>query len=98
MYHRFVRMNVSFAMALGISLSLFACGQSDDTVEQAVEVPVSAIGAGSTVVADVGFATPESVLHDEAADVYLVSNINGEPLEEDGNGFISRLSPDGDVF
>ncbi len=48
-------------------------------------------------VADVGFATPESVLHDPSADVYLVSNINGSPVDEDGNGFISRLTPDGEV-
>jgi hypothetical protein len=49
-------------------------------------------------VSEVGFATPESVLHDAAADVYLVSNINGTPLDADGNGFISRLSPDGEVI
>lgn len=49
------------------------------------------------VVGDVGFSTPESVLHDTVADVYLVSNINGTPLERDGNGFISRLAPDGTV-
>ncbi|NIM51665.1 MAG: hypothetical protein GTO22_20865 [Gemmatimonadales bacterium] len=49
-------------------------------------------------VADVGFRTPESVLHDPAADVYLVTNINGDPLEKDGNGFISRLAPDGSVL
>lgn len=42
-------------------------------------------------------ATPESVLYDEAADRYLVSNINGKPLDADGNGFISELSPDGKV-
>jgi hypothetical protein len=42
-------------------------------------------------------ATPESVLYDEAADRYLVSNINGKPLDVDGNGFISELSPDGKV-
>ena len=46
---------------------------------------------------DVGLATPESVLHDEVSDVYLVSNINGQPLEADGNGFISKLSPGGTV-
>jgi hypothetical protein len=43
------------------------------------------------------FATPESVLHDEAADRYLVSNVNGKPFEADGNGFISVLAPDGAV-
>jgi sugar lactone lactonase YvrE len=39
--------------------------------------------------------TPESVLWDQARDVYLVSNINGNPSAKDGNGFISRLSPEG---
>jgi hypothetical protein len=43
-------------------------------------------------------ATPESVLYDEAADRYLVSNINGKPLDADSNGFISELSPDGKVL
>jgi hypothetical protein len=58
-----------------------------------------ASGPGRPItVAGVGFATPESVLHDPTADVYLVSNINGSPLAEDGNGFISRVSPDGRVL
>lgn len=43
------------------------------------------------------FATPESVLYDAAADRYLVSNINGQPSEPDGNGYILELSPDGRV-
>jgi sugar lactone lactonase YvrE len=38
------------------------------------------------------------VLHDTAADAYLVSNINGGPLDRDYNGFISRISPDGTVL
>ena len=42
-----------------------------------------------------GFDTPESVLHDATADVYLVSNLNGPPLQKDNNGYISRLQPDG---
>jgi len=50
------------------------------------------------VVKGVGLQTPESVLHDEATDVYLVSNINGGPLDRDNNGFISRISPDGKVL
>jgi sugar lactone lactonase YvrE len=46
-------------------------------------------------VKDVGFATPESVLYDDVEDVYLVSNINGNPPDMDDNGFISRVDPDG---
>lgn len=37
------------------------------------------------------FKTPESVLYDAADDVYLVSNIDGDPLAKDGNGYISRI-------
>ncbi len=43
------------------------------------------------------FAAPESALYDEEADRYLVSNINGKPTDKDGNGYISVLSPDGQV-
>jgi streptogramin lyase len=38
------------------------------------------------------------MLHDPVADVYLVSNINGNATEQDDNGFISRLAPDGAVL
>jgi glucose/arabinose dehydrogenase len=41
-----------------------------------------------------GLRTPESVLYDETADAYLVSNIDGNPSTRDGNGFIVRLRPD----
>lgn len=49
-------------------------------------------------VADVGLATPESVLYDAVNDVYLVSNINGGPSAKDGNGFISKIDPSGKVL
>ena len=42
-----------------------------------------------------GLQTPESVLYDAASDSYLVSNINGAPLDKDNNGYIAELSPDG---
>ncbi|MGE5547218.1 MAG: SMP-30/gluconolactonase/LRE family protein [Solirubrobacterales bacterium] len=45
-----------------------------------------------------GFAQPESVLWDPAAKALYVSNVNGVPNEKDGNGFISKLSPDGKVL
>jgi sugar lactone lactonase YvrE len=47
------------------------------------------------VLKDVGFKTPESVLYDPEQDAYFVSNINGTPLDVDGNGFISKVTPDG---
>ena len=48
-------------------------------------------------VAGVGFRSPESILYDPIGDAYLVSNVNGAPLDKDGNGFISRIAPDGTV-
>lgn len=38
-------------------------------------------------------ATPESVVHDAAADVYLISNLVGGPLDKDDNGRIVRVDP-----
>jgi glucose/arabinose dehydrogenase len=52
----------------------------------------------SITVKDVGFNAPESVLYDDQADIYLVSNINGVPSDVDGNGFISKVSPDGKLL
>lgn len=57
--------------------------------------PASTATPDSIDVKDVGLATPESVLYDDAEDVYLVSNINGNPAEMDDNGFIARVEPDG---
>lgn len=56
----------------------------------------AAQGAAPIVVQG-GFRTPESVLYDAAGDVYLVANINGMATVADGNGFISRVRPDGRI-
>jgi hypothetical protein len=76
-----------FALALGCQ----AQGPAPETTE-ATPAPKTPI-----VLTEVGFSTPESVLHDTEADVYLVSQIHGLPLDPDGDGFISRVSPDGQV-
>lgn len=57
-----------------------------------------AVMAPPIVVQNVGLQTPESILYDSRADVYLVSNINGNPTAVDGNGFISRVSPSGKML
>lgn len=44
-----------------------------------------------------GFASPESAYYHAASNSIFVSSINGQILDKDGNGFISRLSPDGKV-
>lgn len=42
-----------------------------------------------------GLAQPESVVQDPATDSIYVSNIAGAIMQKDGNGFISKLRPDG---
>ena len=59
------------------------------------EQPATQPAAPSKVAQVDSLQTPESVLWDQAQDVYFVSNINGNPSVKDGNGFISRLSPEG---
>ena len=44
-----------------------------------------------------GFISPETVVHDTITDVYLVSNVGGPPVFLN-QGFISRVSPQGNVL
>jgi hypothetical protein len=43
------------------------------------------------------FAAPESAYYHAASNSVFVSSINGQILDKDGNGYISRLSADGKV-
>ena len=45
-----------------------------------------------------GFKNPESVIYDEVSDILFVSNVNGSPVEKDGNGYISKVLLDGTVL
>ncbi len=45
-----------------------------------------------------GLSTPESALYDSDKNIIYVSNINGGPMEKDGNGFISIISPEGKLI
>ncbi|MFA8434460.1 MAG: hypothetical protein ACEPOZ_08070 [Marinifilaceae bacterium] len=42
--------------------------------------------------------TPESVLFDSQRNILYVSNVNGKPSSKDGNGFISKLNPEGKII
>lgn len=81
-------MRARYPRSLSIFLAAFACGgeRGEPPGQPAV-----------ITVADVGFQTPESALHDAVADVYLVSNINGAPAAKDDNGFISHVGTDGTI-
>jgi sugar lactone lactonase YvrE len=82
---------------LAVVLNTACAPADDDASTAAVDTAAGTASAALTSIADIGLETPESVLYDEQADVYIVSNINGEPLAADGNGFISRIRPTGAV-
>src|SRR6185503_3709727 len=76
-------------------------GSRDTKTDAMVQTAASATTTATTIatttkavfeLANVGFAQPESVLHDEVDDVYLVTNINGDSLAHDNNGFVSRIT------
>jgi len=48
-------------------------------------------------VSDSLFLKPESALFDPSKQIVYISNINGEYLAKDGNGFISRIKTNGEI-
>lgn len=80
-------------------LAVAACGR--DELPPPPVISDSPSGAPVAPIAiDVvdGLSSPEAVVHDAVADVYLVSNLHGAPHALDDNGFITRLSPDGAIL
>jgi hypothetical protein len=77
------------------------CAAALTVVTGAVSLPAEGPQAGAgpaalwSVTADI--AEPESAFYDAASNSVFVSNINGGVTDKDGNGYISRLTPDGRV-
>jgi hypothetical protein len=82
---------LALATALG-SAVLAAAALSSTALAQAADPTLTPVWNLTT-----GFAAPESAYYDAASNAVFVSSINGQILEKDGNGYISRLSPDGKV-
>lgn len=80
-----------FALIALITLACTASrpdlGGRADTVEA---------GAAPTRVATAqGFENPEAARYDADLDLFFIASMNGDPTARDGNGYISRLHPDG---
>jgi sugar lactone lactonase YvrE len=56
-----------------------------------------AVAQGEPVWEATGLMAPESAVYNATSNILYVSNINGGPMDRDGNGFISKLSLDGKV-
>jgi sugar lactone lactonase YvrE len=87
----------AMTMAMGATvIAAAACGREKEPKAGEHAPVVDSTAPGRTARVE-GFKTPESVRYDSAADVFFVSNINGSPTARDGNGFISRMKPDGAI-
>ncbi len=88
---RFCRRALFLAVMIPLSL-VAAC--SDDSSKK--------LFGENTVLEEIwrlpGFLRPESVLYDPAREVVYVSNMNGGGTEKNGQGFISRISPEGNIL
>jgi sugar lactone lactonase YvrE len=71
------------------------CQKSETAPAQTESTPTtSSAAAPQPITISQNLQTPESVLYDAQQDVYFISNINGQPLAVDNNGYISRVNPD----
>ncbi len=71
-------------MFTGLTFFAFSCS-SQPSLEQTWELTE-------------GLKTPESTLYDVDRDVIYVANINNNPAQMDGNGYISKISTDGKML
>jgi len=77
--------------AVAIAVVAVACGKSEQQPADAAAAPAAPQQVGEAS----GMKTPESARYDAAQDLWFVSNINGNPSQKDGNGFIVRLTAEG---
>lgn len=77
------------------AISSAACGAKEETA--AVDTTAVDVNAPLAVVSS-GLATPEAVTWDATRKLWYVSNINGQPTNKDDNGYILRLSAEGQMM
>ena len=79
--------------------AIIACGKQEAPAADTTKAPAAAASATASATATklgetANLKTPESVRYDAELDVYYVSNINGNPSQHDGNGFIAVVRAD----
>jgi hypothetical protein len=85
-------------LVLAITITA-ACSKSDSantdtTAAKAADTTAAAPAMYASAGATDSMKTPESVRYDADLDAYFVSNINGNPSQKDGNGYIARVRAD----
>jgi hypothetical protein len=89
---------------IGLAMILASCGgakqdnsSTDTTAAKDTVAPPPAVVVEQSWSTDTTLRTPESALFDKERNVIYVSNVNGVPTDKDKNGFISKLTPDGQI-
>src|SRR6266480_3691407 len=86
---------VVIATAFAISACAKQESPSSDTTRRADSAGGATAAATATKLGETAdMKTPESVRYDPDLDVYFVSNVNGNPSQHDGNGFIAVVRAD----
>jgi sugar lactone lactonase YvrE len=72
-----------------------ACSSGEQATTDSAAAAGDTAGASTAMFASAGatdsMKVPESVRYDAELDAFFVSNINGNPSQKDGNGFIARV-------
>jgi sugar lactone lactonase YvrE len=80
---------------VAFALLLLACAKDRPAADTTSGSTTAAASSTATKVGEtLGFNVPESVKYDAELDVYFVANINGNPSQKDGNGYIARVHAD----
>ncbi len=90
--------NIVLLLMIVMSISSCQFKQSKKTEQEVKTTPEKEVRIKLLWESDSLFKTPESVYFDEERQVYYVSNVNDNPWEKDGNGFISKLDKDGNLL
>jgi len=91
---------IVYSLLVFTILFLSACSDDAQPPQVTLEekTPVNNTTALELIWETQGFNNPESVIYDVSSDVLFVSNVNGSPVEKDGNGYISKILPDGTML
>jgi len=88
-----------FLLSFTLILALSACKNAgQDKKGMATENEIKEFSLVEIWATDTLMSTCESVIFDEERNVLYVSNINSGPGDKDGNGFISKLSSEGEIL
>ncbi|NBP68770.1 MAG: ATP/GTP-binding protein [Cytophagia bacterium] len=80
-------------LILVLSMAFMACQKPKQEEKAEIKTPTLTLKWETDTV----LTTCESVIYDSANQVLYVANINGQPTDKDGNGFIAKLGLDGKI-